>query len=474
MAGALLATTVAAPSAWTAPLAAPRIVNGTPAAPGAYEYVVSILDTARMAAEGLFQSQFCGGALTTPTTVVTAAHCLVNQKSGRVMEPRQVAVGFGATLRSPEPRLVEVASIAIHPAYEIDTAANDVAVITLAAAQPRQATVLPQRPTDQPVTAGTKAVVAGWGNRSRAGNNFPDTLHVGTISVFPDDTCGGGRNVTVDGVTFIGFGADEADARIMLCGAGVTAEGGIIDACVGDSGGPLVAGAGATARLVGVVSWGEDCATAHPGAYTRVSAMTDFLLTQQAIATLAPTLPPTITVEALSQAVRVSFVPAKDASAVATFAATATDPATGAVTACYAPSRPDGLPAWCRIEGLADRVPVVVSGIAANALGNSPPAAPQTVTPRPVPEPGVIRRVRVRDDGSAVFTVTASRSATPVTRESVVCEPLRGGVTRRGAVTDGRATVRRLNTVAYGCSVSATNAEGTSRSVARLVIGRHH
>lgn len=453
--------------------AAQGIVNGGPASAGAHEYVVSIIDTARLSADGVFQSQFCGGALTTPTTVVTAAHCLVNQKSGRAMEPHQLVVGFGATLRSPDPRLVEVASVAIHPAYEIDTAANDIAVITLSTPQAKQqATVLPQRPTDQPVIAGTEAVVAGWGNRSRTGNNFPDTLHVGTITVFPDDTCGGGRNTVVDGVTFIGFGPDEADPRIMMCGAGVTSTGGIIDACIGDSGGPLVSGAGAATRLIGVVSWGEDCATAHPGAYTRVSAMTEFLLAQNAIATLAPTQPPAISVQVLSQSVRVSFVSANDASAVATFAATATDPATGVALACYATPRRDGLPASCRIDGLANGAPVVVSGIAANALGNSPAAAPQTVTPQPVPEPGRIRAVRVLGNGSAVFAVTASTGQPSVTREQVVCRPMRGGATRRATVSDGRATVRRLNTVAYGCFVRARNAVGTADSTARLVVGR--
>lgn len=450
----------------------PRVVNGTVASPGTFEHVVSIIDTARMASEGIFQAQFCGGALTTPTTVVTAAHCLVNQKSGRVMEPRQVVVGFGTTLRGPDPRLVEVAGIAVHPAYEIDTAANDIAVITLATPQPRQPAVLPQRPTDQPITAGTKAVVAGWGSRSRTGNDFPDNLNVGQITVFPDDTCGGGRNVTIDGVTFIGFDRDEADARIMVCGAGVTPKGGIVDACVGDSGGPLVSGTGAAARLIGVVSWGEDCATAHPGAYTRVSAMTDFLLTQNAIVTLAPTLPPTVAVEPQSNAVRISFSSAKDASAVVTFAATVTDPTTGSVLACYAKPRRDGLPASCRVTGLVNGTPVVVSGIAANALGNSPASVPQTVTPQPVPRPGRIRAVRVLTNGSAVFAVTPSTGEPPVTRDLVVCTPMRGGVTRRASIVEGRATVRRLNTVAYSCFVRATNAVGTAESTARLIVGR--
>lgn len=56
------------------------------------------------------------------------------------------------------------------------------------------------------------------------------------------------------------------------------------DSCSGDSGGPIM-------RLVklpdqkspqwfqeGVVSWGQDCATDHPGIYTRVTSYMDWIL----------------------------------------------------------------------------------------------------------------------------------------------------------------------------------------------------
>src|SRR5207247_2105533 len=59
--------------------------------------------------------------------------------------------------------------------------------------------------------------------------------------------------------------------RVMTIGWGTTSQGGE-DSCQGDSGGPVISGDGATARLIGTVSYGEGCGHANtPGVYARVS-----------------------------------------------------------------------------------------------------------------------------------------------------------------------------------------------------------
>lgn len=47
-----------------------EIVGGTAASLGEFPYIVSIQNNGR---------HFCGGTLVNPTTIVTAAHCAVNQ-----------------------------------------------------------------------------------------------------------------------------------------------------------------------------------------------------------------------------------------------------------------------------------------------------------------------------------------------------------------------------------------------------------
>ena len=46
----------------------------------------------------------------------------------------------------------------------------------------------------------------------------------------------------------------------------------IVHACQGDSGGPMVTEVEGRYNLIGVVSWGEDCAEPdYPGVYARIS-----------------------------------------------------------------------------------------------------------------------------------------------------------------------------------------------------------
>ena len=461
---ALAVTSVAMP---TAQAAHPRIVNGDPGDPSAHPYLVALLGADRFAEEGAFQAQFCGGTLTTPTTVVTAAHCLIDQRTGDERSARSVLVGFGSDLRDPALRVVRVDRITINPDYARKSALNDVAVLTLAEPVTGVPILRPVAPGEAgPLTsAGALVRVVGWGNTSTSSKQFPDVFRIGRLVVFPDASCGGGREYELGGVTFNGFTRDEADARVMLCAAGTTGAGAIVDSCQGDSGGPLIAGEGAAARLVGIVSWGEDCASNYPGVYTRVASEYDFLASANAIppAEAVPTVAPAIEVAPRDAALQVSVTAAADGSTVTAFAATAVDPLTGQAATCFAAPSPASLAGTCVISGLVNGTPYQVTAISGTAAGNSPVAGPVTATPAPTLVAGRIVRATVLDRGRAVFRITASEGP-GLQSVQVVCTPLGGGAAR--SVTAGRSRVllTGLQPGRYACVVRATSTTGIAES----------
>ncbi len=477
-AAALIAVTVvpAAAAPAGAPAAAPRVINGDQIPAGSYPYLVSLLGASRYASQGAYQAQFCGGTLTTATTVVTAAHCVVDEDSGAVSSPGSILVGFGANLNGTV-RTVAVSAVTANPNYNRNTTANDVAVLTLATPVTDVTTLSPIRPEEAAgyMTAGTALESVGWGNTSTGEEPvWTEVPLLARLILFPDNTCGGGANYTFNGIRWQGFGPGDADPNTMVCAGGLTAGGSRIDTCQGDSGGPLIAGAGAAARLVGIVSWGVDCAGVTPGVYTRVSSMYEFLNSMGALGApvpqVAPTQPPALAVAPGNASLTVDFTAAADGATVATFAATVTDPATGAVLNCFATPTATGTGS-CTVTGLTNGTAYSVSGISANSLGNSPAATPQVGTPIPLPTAGRITKVKELTRSSAQFRVTTSSgNGVPLVSEVVLCvKASDGSGARWGEVNNGRAVVKRLKSTRYVCVLRVENQYGTADSAAKLV-----
>ncbi|WP_441249973.1 S1 family peptidase [Kitasatospora sp. McL0602] len=236
-----------------------RIVGGHPASLSQHPWVVALASTQQF---GTARSgQFCGGTLVTPTKVVTAAHCFYDERGNRTDRPGLKAIVGREDLNRRDGREVTVRTVWIHPQYSFDANMQDVAVLTLAEAQPDASTLeLVGQGETEPYAAGTPAEVYGWGDTTGNGS-YASALRGVEVPIVPDGACaaaypGGSANG--------GF-----DARGMVCAG--EQQGGK-DACQGDSGGPLVV----AGRLVGVVSWGTGCAEAdHPGVYTRLSAVAD-------------------------------------------------------------------------------------------------------------------------------------------------------------------------------------------------------
>ncbi len=457
------------------PASAPRIVNGDNGNPARFPYLVALLNAGRYAKEGAYQAQFCGGTLTTPTTVVTAAHCVVDERSGETTPANQILISFGPDLKATNLRVVPVVKVVANPDYDRRATSNDIAVLTLASPVTDVQPLLPLSPQEAVsfLIPGAALQVAGWGNLVNKGQDqFPSQFKVGNIILFPDSTCGGGKSFVLNGIKFSGFGPESANPATMFCAAGTTATGERVDSCQGDSGGPVVETVGADSRLIGIVSWGDECASILPGVYTRVPAEYAFLDANGATGVVTPsgppTVPPTITVTPSSGALTISFVAAADGGVVETFAASALDPATGQVVNCFTPPTKDGSPAHCTIVGLTNGTAYQVTAISGSPNGNSPPTAPIAASPVPVPTPGTIKKATNLGGGKVRFVISTTQdNGAPLTENLVVCTVSATGTGERVAQIAGRfATIRGMRSVRYYCYVQSTNQNGTTYSEA--------
>jgi hypothetical protein len=143
-----------------------RIMGGQDAAPHSYPWMVSL------AKRSLNNLHLCGGVLITRRHVLTAAHCMEDFDG-----PSDLDVIAGTHYlndkRSPTPAI----AITIHPQYEAEIFANDVAIITLDSPlpenDPRIATIclppddVPGRQYPPMKSAG---VAIGWGSTYFGGN----------------------------------------------------------------------------------------------------------------------------------------------------------------------------------------------------------------------------------------------------------------------------------------------------------------
>jgi trypsin len=240
------------------PASAAAVVGGTAVHPGSYPFVVAVGDT---------QGPDCGGTLIAPAVVLTAAHCVV----GHVGRPGELRVLAGshaisADLAAEEAagHAVGVTAIYVHPKFSPETMHYDAALLILA----RPVTGVRTVPlASVSPLAGSKVSAAGWGKTQAGGATSPGGLRSVGLEIGTERACAHGNAAL--GSYF---------APTMLCASNPGR-----DTCSGDSGGPLVATSNGRLELVGITSFGFGCAqAAHPGVYTRVSAIRAWALAQLA------------------------------------------------------------------------------------------------------------------------------------------------------------------------------------------------
>eukprot|EP00191_Tetraselmis_sp_GSL018_P020860 CAMPEP_0177594270 /NCGR_PEP_ID=MMETSP0419_2-20121207/9692_1 /TAXON_ID=582737 /ORGANISM="Tetraselmis sp., Strain GSL018" /LENGTH=283 /DNA_ID=CAMNT_0019085569 /DNA_START=77 /DNA_END=925 /DNA_ORIENTATION=+ len=227
---------------------AAQVTNGTRVTSG-YEYVVSIFS---------YGSLRCGGWVYRPNIIVTAANCV--QNSGVMARTRTLSVfakRYDLSADYGVDQSFSVESIATHPGYDSNTKEYDVALLKL----DRDIEVNPAKlitaDIEEELTRDSELTVIGWGVDAPNSAVLPGFLQKGTVSWEPLTDCQDKY-------------PKEIVSSSMVCTRATSSQ----DACVGDGGGPLLFEQRVgEARVVGIVSWGQGCATpGKPGVYASMAA----------------------------------------------------------------------------------------------------------------------------------------------------------------------------------------------------------
>ena len=233
-----------------------HIVNGTPAAEGAYPWAAAFLFS---------NVQGCGGSVIAPNWILTAAHCVADDRGQPSVTPPEATFRVNTTnWTDGSGELLTAAEIIIHPAYDALLTNNDVALVRTNEAT----TVTPVRlagPDDLALNAPpTQARVIGWGTIGTDQESSETLLQV-DVPVLSDDDCRGRGVPQLVDDTMVCAGEPSGDPNNPAN-----------DSCQGDSGGPLFLD-GADPVQFGIVSFGGECGVDSPGVYSQVTTYREWI-----------------------------------------------------------------------------------------------------------------------------------------------------------------------------------------------------
>ncbi|XP_055856013.1 trypsin beta-like [Episyrphus balteatus] len=202
------------------------------------------------------ENHACGCSIYNENYLIIAAHCLVGATQSDI---NHMQVRCGSNFWSTGGLLREVESVILHPNYDTDTMANDIALAKVSLPLIFSSTVKPVKLANSMPADGSPVEVSGWGYKKEEVRAMTAKLQMTTVTFLSGKPCSSSL------YKYLG----EIKPG-MVCGVGEDK-----DACQGDSGGPLVNEAH---EQVGVVSWGYGCGKpGYPGIYSDIQTYKEWI-----------------------------------------------------------------------------------------------------------------------------------------------------------------------------------------------------